>query len=157
MTHHHNSWCRSIPLGTSISQKVKYQCVNMGFFMSITAWLNGWGWFLMYKGYFKTNLPYFRRMFLRLTYTDITEHRLKLTNNRDNNVTKRWSSCVSTCCTHVTLCVIPTLCKSVLELIPKPNHTEPMCYVKYLETKDDFYDTSACFPCLVNVFMSLKC
>lgn len=73
MTHHHKSWHRSVPLGTYISQKVKYQCVNMGFFISITAWLNGWGWFLIYKGYFKTNLPYFRRMFLGLTSTNITK------------------------------------------------------------------------------------
>jgi hypothetical protein len=60
-------------------------------------------------GHFRGNLPYFRKTFLRLNYTDVTKNIYI-----DSDVRKMWS-----------------LCSSVLEPVAKPRGAiwQCMCYV----------------------------
>jgi len=56
---------------------------------------------------------------------DITKHNLyRLLNSYGDNVRRIWSSCCSTYCTCATWCVVRTLCRSVLEPVVNPSHTE---------------------------------
>jgi len=86
------------------------------------------------------NVPLFGRLYRRLNYIDIKYLHPKV---NGYGYIFRQRSCGSTYCTWSMLCVIHTLCKSILEPIPEPSHAA--AHWTTWNHKDDFYEHNASF------------
>lgn len=111
---------------------------------------------------FRRNLPYARSAFLRLICNDITKHTyMKMNIYRDNGTRNMSSSCSSTYCNYLKWCIFQTPCRSVLEPIGKASPMELSVLHKadgnQRTIKDNFYEATVSFACLINVLMSLRC
>jgi hypothetical protein len=109
---------------------------------------------------FRKNLPYSGRMFLKinLQWCNKTHLHLIFSCYKNNGARNMWSSCCSTYCICLAWCVICTLHRSVIEPVAKPSHMEASVLRKILKKlKNNSYENSVSFACMINVCMSLKC
>ena len=109
------------------------------------VYIRTWKYTSLYTGCNRINLPYAGRTFIRLVYVDVTKHIYtpSWTGRKIMTREKIWSFCGFMYCTCLRWFIICTLRRSVLEPIAKPSYAQAnSCYVKYLNTKYEFYENS---------------